>query len=347
MTTGSKSNSISPEDEAVDVSTMRSFMKSRAQLVTLRTDIDAATPLQAFIVDENDALPVRDSSISLRENGSAIIAPIYSLTLLQHETPLETLLRISHRVEELEHNELIQRYESLFNRGKRVATGIMAAELIRREIPPCFWHTTLALDGIDITQRADLVLSDLAWLRRWHSDHAKAVRYRRGKLLFDGSDTEFLREARFAFYEGKRPAWKLVQSLSLTESQQWECAHLRSAPISRRQVETIGLRERVFLALRDDIDRVRRTATFNEVDARKTLERRCALWQCARMVRSGSPTEIAYRYEQLTGIAITRQTVGKQLEKMRLTQLGIDMTLHINDKMTRGQGVPFSNQRLD
>jgi hypothetical protein len=39
------------------------------------------------------------------------------------------------------------------------------------------------------------------------------------------------------------------------------------------------------------------------------------------MVNCGSPTEIAVRYEQKTGDPITRQTVAKQLEKVRAVLL--------------------------
>jgi hypothetical protein len=41
-------------------------------------------------------------------------------------------------------------------------------------------------------------------LRQWYADHAKAVRYKRGKALLSGSDIVFHREAEFAFYGGKR-----------------------------------------------------------------------------------------------------------------------------------------------
>lgn len=65
-------------------------------------------------------------------------------------------------------------------------------------------------------QRYDLLMADLAWLRRWHSDHAKVVRYRRCRVLIAGSDTQFQRESEYAYWAGRRPAWKLVGSLSLT-----------------------------------------------------------------------------------------------------------------------------------
>lgn len=194
----------------------------------------------------------------------------------------------------------------------------MAGELIERGIPPCFWHELLALDCATVNQRADLVLADLAWLRRWHPDHARAVRYRRGRALLTGTDAVFHREAGFAYYEGKRPAWKIVGSLSMTECQQWEAAFLRSTPIKREAEATAILSGRVRLALHDDLQTTRRTVTFTEADALASLARRHALWHCSRMVKDTSPTAIASRYLQMTGQPITRQTAAKQLEKVRM-----------------------------
>lgn len=192
----------------------------------------------------------------------------------------------------------------------------MAGELIERGIPPCFWREVLELDEPTLPQRADLVLADLAWLRRWHSKHTSAVRYQRGKALLTGSESVFLREAEFAFYQGKRPAWKIVGSMSMTDRQQWESAYLRSTPIKRAATTTDALRPQVWQVLHDDLQTARRTIAFGEVEAAAALTRRHALWCCSRIVKDGSPTEIAARYLQMTGTPITRQVVAKQLEKV-------------------------------
>jgi hypothetical protein len=240
------------------------------------------------------------------------------LTLLPYVAPPNALEEVRRRVARLDRASVITRYQAAYFGGKRLIAGIMAAELIERGIPPCFWHELLALDDATLEQRADLVLADLAWVRRWHPSHAKAVRYQRGKTLLTGSETDFRRETEFAFYQGKRPAWKLVGSMSMTERQQWDAAYLRSSPIKREATATATWSSRVYQALLDDLRKVRKTATFNEDGALASLDRRYALWQCSRMVKDRSPTEIALRYHQITGASITRQAVAKQLKKIRL-----------------------------
>jgi hypothetical protein len=237
-------------------------------------------------------------------------------SLLRTVTP-NTLDEARRRVAKLDRADLIQRYRSAHTDGKRLAAYVMAGELVERGIPPFCWHEVLALSSSTVNQRADLVLADLAWLRRWHPGHASAVRYQRGKALLTGSETVFLREAEYAFYQGKRPAWQMVGSLSMTPPQQWEAAYLRSTPIKREAEATAILSERVRQALHDDLQTTHRTPTFSEADAQASLARRHALWRCSRMVRGESPTMIAARYQQMTGEPITRQTAAKQLEKVR------------------------------
>lgn len=239
----------------------------------------------------------------------------------------DNLNRISLRLKEIEREELMLKFHDAYSQERRLPAHIISIELTHRGVPPCFRYNEIIQESLNVNQRFDLVLADLIWLRHWHPEHANAVRYRRGKLIFDGSDLEFMREAEFAFYDGRRPSWKLVQSLSLTEDQQWECAYLRSTPIIREATETDRLSQRAFLAIRTDLDTVRRTKTFTDEDANRTVTRRHALWKCGRMVQSYSPTEIARRYVQLTGLSITRQTVGKQLQKMRLVLHEMDVSL--------------------
>ncbi|MBZ2207671.1 hypothetical protein [Massilia soli] len=188
------------------------------------------------------------------------------------------------RVTKLGRADLIRRYRTAFTDGRRLTAYVLAGELVERGVPPCFWHEMLALDRCSVNQRADLAFTDLAWLRRWHPGHASAVRYQRGKALLIGTDAVFHREAGFAIFEGKRPAWKIVGSLSMTERQQWESAYLRSTPTKSEAEATAILSERVQLALLDDLRTTRRTATFGEAESATTLARRHALWRCSRMV---------------------------------------------------------------
>jgi hypothetical protein len=195
------------------------------------------------------------------------------LAELLHGTSSDTLSEVRRRVVQLDRTDLIERYRTAYTDGKRLVAHVMAGELIERGIPPCFWHEVLALDGITLAQRELLTLADLAWLRRWHPDHASAVRYQRGKALLTGSETVFHREAAFQFYRGQRPAWKIVGTMSMTERQQWSSAYLRSTPIKREAEATAILSKRVYQALRDDLQTIYRTATFTESDAQASLAR--------------------------------------------------------------------------
>jgi hypothetical protein len=237
-------------------------------------------------------------------------------SLLRTVAP-DSLDKARQRVAKLNRADLIRRYGAAYLDGKPLIAYVMARELIERGIPPCFWHDALALDSTTLNQRQHLTLADLAWLRRWHPDHASAVRYQRGKAILTGSEAVFLREAEFAFYGGKRAAWQLVGSMSMTQPQQWESAYLRSTPIKREAEATAILSEGVRQALNDDLKTTHRTNTFTDADAQASLARRHALWRCSRMVKNESPTMIAALYQQLTGEAITRQTAAKQLAKVR------------------------------
>ncbi len=237
-------------------------------------------------------------------------------SLLHAVTPA-TLSEARRRVAKLDRADLIQRYRAAYADGKRLTAYAMAGELIERGIPPCFWHERLALVSASVNQLADLAMADLAWLRRQHPGHASAARYQRGKALLTGSETVFLREAEFAFYAGKRPAWKLAGSLSMTKRQQWESAYLRSTPIKREAEATAILGERVRQTLHDNLQTVHRTPTFSEADAQASLARRHALWHCSRMGKGESAAMIAARYMLLSGETMTRQAAAKQLEKVR------------------------------
>jgi len=240
--------------------------------------------------------------------------------------PLAPLLRASapgaldearHRIAKLDRTDLIARYRMAYAGSKLLAAYLMADDLIERGIPPFCWHETVpAPDRASVTQRRILVLADLAWVRRWYSDHHKAVRYERGKAMLTGSETTFVREAEYAFYDGRRPVWRIVAGLSMTERQQWEAAYLRSVPIKKQAAATETTSQRVLDALRDNLRKTRRVS-FGLAEALASADRQHALWLCSRMVKSGSPTEIALRYEQMTGVPIPRWTVAKQLTKVR------------------------------
>lgn len=211
---------------------------------------------------------------------------------------------------------LVAKLRDAFMSGQRERAFLLAEELIARGVPPAFWHALCEHSDYTTNQKFDLLLYDLGYLRRWHADHAKSVRYVRCKTLLTGGEAAFHREAEFIFYQGKRPAWKAVSSLSLTPSLQWSCHWLRSAPVRKMHADTCARAGAVLLALESDLNTVRRTSTFTADDAATALQRRYALWLCARMT-GGSSSETAYRYQQMTGLNISRQAAAKQLEKVR------------------------------
>jgi hypothetical protein len=216
-------------------------------------------------------------------------------------------------VAELDREGLIERFRDAFANGSRLAAFILAEELTKRGIPPCFRHHHLSSMDHSIHQRFDLLIYDLRWLRRAHHDHAAVIRFARCRKVFTGSDASFHDEATFMFHGGTRAPWKIVKSLRLTEDQQAECHWLRSAPVAKRLAGVQAMRERVFRALQADVARVRRTVSFSDADAKATLLRRHRLWLC-RSYTTGGPSKIAARYYQLTGEQVTGKVVSRQLQ---------------------------------
>lgn len=274
------------------------------------------------------------SLVATLATGFRPLAPI-----LQRIVP-ERLEAIRLRVADLTRTALINRFRSAFNAGRRIEALAMADELIARDIPPCFWHVSAPIKPT-LEQRYDLMMFDLRWLRHRHADHYRHVRYVRYREILLSTEAGFHRAAEFAFYVGKRPAWKIIASLSLTERQQWDCVWLRSTPIKKHQAVTDLMLNHVTKVLHSDLQSVRRTASFTQDSADIALTRRVALWVCSRMTND-SPTETALRYTQMTGEQITRQTVGKQLEKVREVLRKNEMTSAAKTEMTRGVRVPFS-----
>jgi hypothetical protein len=232
--------------------------------------------------------------------------------LLQTISP-ETLNAAAARVAAFKRDEVIERFQQAFNTEKRLRAFIMADALIDRGIPPCFWHVELKSVECSISQKYDLMLFDLRWLRRWHREHMFHIRYKRYRDLLIFGEPNFHNAAEYAFYAGRRPAWKIVGSMSLTIQQQWDCAWLRSAPITKQAQAARKHQETVFQKLKIDLQKVRRSMSFTDEDALATLLRRHNLWVCSQMTK-GSASATAIRYTQLTGLKITRDITARQLQ---------------------------------
>lgn len=232
-----------------------------------------------------------------------------------------------------ERGELVTKFRSAFHAGKRLLSLLYADGLIAKGVPPTFWHSHLSRSDFNLEQRFSLFAYDVRWLRAAYPDHSRVIRYRRGKLLLTGTEKDFWREAEFSFYAGRRPAWKIVGSLSLDERQQTDCQWLRSAPVARRLQAVTAKREHVFKALNEDLKGVRRTAAFTDEDAKGLLLRRHQLWLCGQMA-CGKPTETAQRYKQMTGESISRALAANHLRKVIAALRKIEMTSRPEREMT-------------
>jgi len=234
-------------------------------------------------------------------------------SMLQAIAPAK-LTAVRERVAGLDRDQLLSQFRAAFEGRKRLAAFVLADELTARGIPPCFRHSYLASTDHDTNQKFDLFLYDMRWIRRTYLDHKRQVRYERYRELHSFSETAFHRAAEYIFWQGRRPAWKIVASLSLTDQQQWDCVLLRSAPTAKRDAVTKSMRREVFEILQADLREVRRTKAFTNDDATVTLLRRHDLWVCSRMTVGGGAAEVATRYFQLTGKAITRDIAKRQIQ---------------------------------
>lgn len=240
-----------------------------------------------------------------------------SLSALLGPVAPSGLERARLRLAVTDRERLIGGFQKAFAAGKRLLAHLIAEELVTRGVPPCCWYEILDWKHASLSQRYDLFVCDLLWLRRWHRRHVQKIRYIRYRVLLTGIDTAFYREVDYAFWAGRRPAWQLIKSLSLTVSQQWECAWLRSTPVQKKSASIDADSAHVLGLLRADLGAVRRTAAYGEAEAEATLRRRHAIWRCWRIEGSASPTAIAARYEQLTGETISRQLVANHLVKIQ------------------------------
>ena len=218
------------------------------------------------------------------------------------------------KVESFPRDKLVNSFRLAFHTGKRAVCLLCADALIARGIPPAFWHSHLSRTDYSLEKRFDLFVYDVRWLRATYPYHARKVRYNRHKIMLTGIDKKFWAEVEYAFYAGRRPTWKLVRSFSLNEQQQTDCWLLRSARLARRLQSVTDRRNEVFEAIKEGMTHVRKTAKFTKEAAEALILRRHQVWLCGQMAKK-KPSETARRFQQLTGISLTRQLVAKHLEK--------------------------------
>lgn len=261
--------------------------------------------------------PAASSSTSL----GAAFSPLSALLRAEDADKLSSIIRA---VANCDRFELVDRLAQSMSRGKRVQAYVLNAALTAKGIPPVFRYPDFYPSADDVNQKNDLFMADMQWLERTCTFHAKKIRFARYRDMFTPILTKFCKAADYVFYEGRRPAWRIVASLALEEDMQHDCMWLRSEPVKKKHDVIMNHGEDVKRALEDDLARVVRSITFTEDDAKSSLERRYALWVCSQMTR-GSPTETAKRYEQMTGQSVTRYVAFDQLKKIKL----VTKKLHI------------------
>ncbi|MBC7705732.1 MAG: hypothetical protein H7274_17540 [Rhodoferax sp.] len=260
-------------------------------------------------------------------------APVQPLARLVQGIAPDKLVAAATLLASLDRDRLLDRFRRSFHANNRRAALVIADALIERGVPPAFWHAPRSTVNYSLEQRADLLTYDVRWLRSAYPGHARVVRYERTRHMLSRVEAAHHRECLFAFYDGRRPLWKIVASLSLTNTQQHDCWLLRSAPVTNRHRVIQAMRDKVFATLPADLKGVRRTRTFTDDNARETLTRRHRLWLCAQMT-DGNPTDIATRYRQLTGEVLSRQAVANQIAKVTAILRESEMTKHQEKEMT-------------
>jgi hypothetical protein len=251
----------------------------------------------------------------------AAFSPLSALLKAEDATKLNTAIRVA---ASRNRHELIERLKQSVMDGKRVQAYALNTALTMQGIPPVFRYPNFNLSQENVNQKNDLFISDMRWLEHTYMQHLHKIRFSRYKAMFTPILTRFCDAADYVFYQGQRPAWRIVASLALEDGMQHECAWLRSEPIRKIHQGIAHHGEYVKRALEADLATVVRSSSFSDEDAKRSLERRYALWVCSQMTR-GSPTETAKRYEQMTGQSITRYVAFDQLKKINL----VTKKLHI------------------
>lgn len=249
--------------------------------------------------------------------------------------PPDALHAARSRLAELDRETLIAKFRAAFNSGKRTLAFMLAAELTVSGIPPVFRLDHRSSKIYSTNQNFDLLVYDFRWLRHEYPEHHKRVRYARYKLLLTGRESEFHYAALHAFSYSKlkegdrgglRSTCEVVRMLSVSDAMQYDCAVLHSAHVKKRIEATEAMRDHVFSIVQDSIRGVRKTSNFDKDDAKKTLFKRHRVWLCSRLTESGSPTETAARFQQLTGDTLTRFAARDQLEKVKKSLKDNDVT---------------------
>lgn len=188
---------------------------------------------------------------------------------------------------------------------------LVAAELTARNVAPCFrglpidddpwWRDNPEADAI-------LLRADLQWIVSKYPHHTPGWKRAHGIWRPE----KFEKTADYLHWDGRRTVSQIATALGLTKDQQIECAWVQSLNIKRWRAN---------LDRRRDAERARIEALVRDKDRRSqeeqdaTIERRAKLWLCAELA-GWRPQRTADVFHMLTGEALPRNVVAKQLEKL-------------------------------
>lgn len=206
--------------------------------------------------------------------------------------------------------KLIEELSFAYFHRKRLNALLINQELTKRGIAPCF-RAMPHKERIGPDLMFDIVLADAEWIASRYPDQKGCfARYER---LFKPSS--FHSTARFLFYQGKTPIWRMVKGLALTEDQQLECHLLHSGPVNKRLEYMRTRKPAVDSAISHSV-MSRRTGGLSGEEQRKVIKRRQGIWQCGFMANS-SPQRTADLFEMMTGEILGRNLIAKNLDKIK------------------------------
>lgn len=223
----------------------------------------------------------------------------------------EALLKAAEEIGTWSNSKLMNQLVLAFEERSRTHAFLISEELTRRGVPPYLRSLALPLpeyQDCDVNQRFDLLAYDLRWVIATYPDHCTvAARYM--DVFKQG---RFLKGLEHIAKRGDREIWEIVRDMGLSVDQQWDCHAIRGREvmarrkyIRERRVACLGHLERAIEG--------GKSCGLSEERKREIRRRRFNIWICSCIVGRDRPTEIARRYQQLTGEQISKQIVARQL----------------------------------
>jgi hypothetical protein len=247
------------------------------------------------------------TSTSTNERGTAraFLSPPASKqpTMQQRRERLDEVLALVNT------DRLKATYLDQLKQGNQDGALLVSAELTRRGIAPSFRGLPVRREwwmGTD----TDFVLmtADLQWIVARHPQHQ--TEWERAQAIFD--PRKFDAAAAYLHWNGNRTAGQVAKALGLTDAQQRECAWIQCLHVERWRQR---LHTRWPIARAKIADGIKAHDRRAHADQDATIKRRSDLWLCAELA-DWKPQRTADLFAMLTGEALPRNVVAKQLDKL-------------------------------